>query len=634
MDSQRLFFQLAPSLTERDYLLMVWKELAQYPAARGLFDAEHSLVWRLSPSAELAKELLALFRTPTAEAPAFRFGQASTRFLGDLYQDLSEDVRKRYALLQTPDFVESFILDRTLEPAVVRFGLDDTTVIDPTCGSGHFLLGAFGRLFEHRRRLEPGVDARVAAVKAVDAVYGADINPYAVAIARFRLTLEVLGEGGVREAGGRAGLAAARRGGGFAARQSPARPAELRQQDTRAALAPPGSATRSPSRTTRPPATRCSGGSPPWWAIRRTSPRRTQPSARSTARCGRLGRRQDALSAPFCERFFQLARPRGYVGQITANSFMKREFGKKLIEEYLPTVNLDLIVNTSGAYIPGHGTPTVLLFGTQEAATSRDVLAVLAKRGEPSTPENPAEGKVWRSVVEHWEEVGYEDEYLSVARVARDGLAKHPWSLGGGGASELKELLEERAERRLGDVATAIGSTRSWVKTICSSVLSTGCAGWVSTALRCGSSSKARGCGTGASLARRQHSSRTTSASKPCRQVRLLRSHFWQFRIPHRAGGIRQEHCRSRSGVVRVPQLLQVQAQHPAEHHVCRGGYSQSLCARPWRACVQANGPAHQALGGRFRGRPPRAAGVPEQLDGVLLDEASRLPKDVWNECW
>jgi hypothetical protein len=38
IDSQRLFFQLAPSLTERDYLLMVWKELAQYPAARGLFD--------------------------------------------------------------------------------------------------------------------------------------------------------------------------------------------------------------------------------------------------------------------------------------------------------------------------------------------------------------------------------------------------------------------------------------------------------------------------------------------------------------------------------------------------------------------------------------------------------------------
>ena len=33
----------------------------------------------------------------------------NTRFLGDLYQDLSEDARKHYALLQTPEFVEAFI---------------------------------------------------------------------------------------------------------------------------------------------------------------------------------------------------------------------------------------------------------------------------------------------------------------------------------------------------------------------------------------------------------------------------------------------------------------------------------------------------------------------------------------------
>ncbi|MCB9603016.1 MAG: hypothetical protein H6720_22085 [Sandaracinus sp.] len=129
---------------------------------------------------------------------------------------------------------------------------------------------------------------------------------------------------------------------------------------------------------------------------------------------------------------------------------MKREFGKKLIEDYLPSVNLDLIVNTSGAYIPGHGTPTVLLFGSHEAAQGNDVLAVLAKRGEPSTPEDPAKGLVWTSIVEHVEEVGYDDDYVTVARVERGGLAKHPWSLAGGGAGELKELLESRAERTLG----------------------------------------------------------------------------------------------------------------------------------------------------------------------------------------
>ena len=223
-DSQRQFFQLAPSLTERDYLLTVFRELAHHPAAKDLFAAEHSLVWKLSPSAEVAKELLALFRAPTASEPAFRFGQPSTRFLGDLYQDLSEDVRKRYALLQTPDFVETYILDRTLEPAIARFGLDDTTLIDPTCGSGHFLLGAFERLFEHRLRAAardrsargrgPGARRRVRRghqpVRDRDRAVPADAG--------------VPRQGRLRQARRRAGAAAAPGGRGLAAGQ-PAAPA-------------------------------------------------------------------------------------------------------------------------------------------------------------------------------------------------------------------------------------------------------------------------------------------------------------------------------------------------------------------------------------------------------------------------
>ena len=78
-----------------------------------------------------------------------------------------------------------------------------------------------------------------------------------------------------------------------------------------------------------------------------------------------------ALSVPFAQRFFELAKRGetdgngyGMVGQITANSFMKREFGTKLIEEYFAhKVELTEVIDTSGAYIPGHGTPTVILVG-------------------------------------------------------------------------------------------------------------------------------------------------------------------------------------------------------------------------------------------------------------------------------
>jgi len=454
-DSQRLFFDLGPSLTERDYLLTVFRELSRFPGARDLFDAKHNPVWLLTPSAEAAKALLAMFRLPSADAPAFRFGQADTRFLGDLYQDLNEAVQKRYALLQTPRFVESFILDRTLERAIERFGLDEATVIDPTCGSGHFLLGSFERLFDHRLRAESGKGPREAARKALDAVYGADINPYAVAIARFRLTLAYL------EKAGFARLA-----------DAPALPLHLvvadsllhnAQLEQKSFLEMDGQSAKAwggeefaledeaAAREVLHRRYAAVVGNPPYITVKDKVLRdRYREIYRSAAM-------QYSLGAPFAERFFQLARDAGAVGMITANSFMKREFGKKLIEECLPKVNLDLIVNTSGAYIPGHGTPTVLLFGTSASPEGTEVLAVLAKRGEPTTPDPADQGLVWRSIQEHWSETGFENEFVSVARVERGTLARHPWSLGGGGVAELKELLEERASCRLDSLIRSNG---------------------------------------------------------------------------------------------------------------------------------------------------------------------------------
>ncbi len=454
-DSQRLFFELAPSLTERDYLLTVFRELSRFPATRALFDGAHNPVWLLAPSADAAKALLALFRAPSADAPAFRFGQPDTRFLGDLYQDLDEAVRKRFALLQTPGFVESYILDGTLEPAIARFGLDDTTLIDPTCGSGHFLLGAFERLYEHRRRQEPDTSEREAVRKALDAVSGADINPFAVAIARLRLTLAALQKAGFSRLAGAPALPLHLVVADSLLYNPQAKQLDLAHQEGQELEAWHGHLYRLED----PKAARevlqrqyaAVVGNPPYITCKDPVLREKYRVAYASA-AGKY-----SLAAPFTERFFQLGKKGAFVGMITANSFMKREFGKKLIEEVLPGWNLTRVENTSGAYIPGHGTPTVLLFGTTEAPQATTVHAILANRGEPSTPEEPARGLVWRSIVDHGDEVGFDNEYITVAEIDRDTLAKHPWSLGGGGASELKELLEERAEKTLADIADSVG---------------------------------------------------------------------------------------------------------------------------------------------------------------------------------
>ncbi|MEZ4251964.1 MAG: hypothetical protein R3B99_27440 [Polyangiales bacterium] len=116
-------------------------------------------------------------------------------------------------------------------------------------------------------------------------------------------------------------------------------------------------------------------GNPPYIVVKDKALR--EPTAESSM----FPRRQYSLAAPFCERFFQLAKKGGRVGQITANSFMKREFGKnssKTTAEREPR----LIVNTFRRLHPaGHGTPTVFLFGNHEAAQGTDVLAVSPNAG-------------------------------------------------------------------------------------------------------------------------------------------------------------------------------------------------------------------------------------------------------------
>lgn len=92
------------------------------------------------------------------------------------------------------------------------------------------------------------------------------------------------------------------------------------------------------------------------------------------------------MGAPFTERLFELTVDGGFIAQITSNAFMKREYGKPLVEEVLPYYDLTHVVDTSGAYIPGHGTPTVILVARNRAPTGKMVRAALGKRGEPSKP--------------------------------------------------------------------------------------------------------------------------------------------------------------------------------------------------------------------------------------------------------
>ncbi len=150
----------------------------------------------------------------------------------------------------------------------------------------------------------------------------------------------------------------------------------------------------------------------------------------------------------------------GLVGQITANSFMKREFDKRFIEEFLANrVEVSMVIDSAGAFIPGHGTPTVIIFGRPKRAGRSDaVRAVLGVRGEPGVPVEPRKGQVWSAIMAQFGHSGSEFEWISVLDVQRAVFFRYPWSIGGGGAADLLSLIEAHSDK-LGGVIDVVGRT-------------------------------------------------------------------------------------------------------------------------------------------------------------------------------
>jgi hypothetical protein len=500
-DAHERYFRRHPHETDREYFLHVFRQVGSIPAAAELFDERKTLLWALAPSGDVAMQLLRFWREidpetggllwtferATIDDPNFYRAVESlqenplqldaseksnrVQFLGTAYQDLSERARKQYALLQTPHFIESFILDRTMDLAIGEFGLVGLRGIDPACGSGHFLIGMFERLFKRWSHPDYTTGNAISdAQKALESIYGVVINPFAVAIARFRLTVGAMYACHIdrlRDAPRWKLNLAIGDSLLFGSRPTFGGERVPLPQQQRLFEIPAIYAVEEPeaSQEYLSLGYHFVVGNPPYIIVRDRAQNAAYRQLYSTCH------QKYSLGVPFTQRFWDLAIRKGervndnaeavspaagYVGMITANSFMKREFGKKLIEEFFPKIDLTHVIDTSGAYIPGHGTPTVILLGRARKPVDNTVRAVLGIKGEPTTPDDPSQGMVWQSVLRQIDIAEAQDEYTSTADVPRATFNAHPWSIGGGGAAELKEQLEE-GRQSLSELVESIG---------------------------------------------------------------------------------------------------------------------------------------------------------------------------------
>lgn len=455
LDAQLAYFRTNPDETDREWLMEGFQHLADLQATADLVSPTSPLRL-LSPSGNAVTALLTFWRAKNSDGELvhdLRDPDLSTRFLGDLYQDLSDHAKKTYALLQTPVFVEEFILDQTLEPALAERPLDGFRLIDPTCGSGHFLLGAFDRLVTRWHEQDASLDDDTVVTRALDSLCGVDINPFAVAIARFRLTVAALHRTGPRSLENAPEWPIHVHTGDslLFGREQQEIDMGLLDADNQASGYTYSTEDRAVLREVlRPGSYDVVVGNPPYITVKDKALNQRYRELYHTCK-GTY-----ALTVPFMERFFSLARPgrdgqpAGWTGQITSNSFMKREFGSKLIEDFLVRKDLRLVADTSGAYIPGHGTPTVIITGRNQRPAGDTVRAVLGVRGEPGRPDQPENGLVWRALADHVDSPGYEDEWVTITDLDRVVLGEHPWSLTGGGASELGATIES-SKRHLAD---------------------------------------------------------------------------------------------------------------------------------------------------------------------------------------
>ena len=206
------------------------------PALAGLFATEQCH-WLDSARLENRALLLAVFRLSWLREDSglarVNWRDMGPEELGSVYESLLElvpqvsqdrrtfgfasgdetkgNARKTTGSYYTPDGLVQALLESALEPVVADTiakhpdrsvdALLDLSIVDPACGSGHFLLAAARRLAGHVARLQAtgtptATEYRHALRQVVGrCIYGVDLNPMAVELCKVSLWMEAVEPG-------------------------------------------------------------------------------------------------------------------------------------------------------------------------------------------------------------------------------------------------------------------------------------------------------------------------------------------------------------------------------------------------------------------------------------------------------
>lgn len=136
---------------------------------------------------------------------------ATRSFSFALGEETKGNARKTTGSYYTPDSLVQVLLDSALEPVIKDTiagnprrevaALLELSIVDPACGSGHFLLAAARRLAAHVARLQSngttsaGEYRRALRQVVGRCIYGVDLNPMAIELCKVALWMEAVEPG-------------------------------------------------------------------------------------------------------------------------------------------------------------------------------------------------------------------------------------------------------------------------------------------------------------------------------------------------------------------------------------------------------------------------------------------------------
>lgn len=125
--------------------------------------------------------------------PQYSFDAIPLEFISSIYEAFVTERASGEGIYYTPPHLVDFILDRVLPWDSNKWNLK---VLDPSCGSGVFLVKAFQRLIHRWRKAHPDQTIRAENLRGLleRNLFGVDKDPHAVRVASFSLYLAMCDE--------------------------------------------------------------------------------------------------------------------------------------------------------------------------------------------------------------------------------------------------------------------------------------------------------------------------------------------------------------------------------------------------------------------------------------------------------